>query len=71
MPYKPILDVAELPPPGQRFPEHIHFDIKAQVPPAMLKGATGPEDLACDVAAFANANGGVIRVSAHRSRAVR
>jgi hypothetical protein len=65
MPYKPILDVAELPPPGQRFPEHLHFDIKGQVPPLVLKGATGPEDLACDVAAFANANGGVILVGAH------
>ena len=65
MPYTPILDAAELPAAGQRFPEHLHFDIKAQVPPPVLKGKEAPTALACDIAAFANTNGGVILVGAH------
>jgi len=66
MTYKPITVAAELPPAGQPFPENLHCDIKGQVPSPVLQGAA-PVDQACDIAAFANANGGVILVGAHEN----
>lgn len=56
--YHPIASLRDLPPPGL-VPEHLHLDFKA------YKGAGQPErEMAKDVAAFANVQGGAILIGA-------
>jgi Schlafen, AlbA_2 len=62
MRYQPILDPEQLPGVGP-LPEHLRFDMKLQVPEHLLK-APKPSELATDLAAFANAVGGVLLVGA-------
>lgn len=60
MAYKPIVDTSQLPPEGP-MAEDLRFDMKLKV-----AGQLGAEvDLANDVAAFANAAGGVLLVGAN------
>lgn len=59
MAYTPIRETWQLPPEGQALPEDLRFDMK------MLVKRTDNEDLACDVAAFANTAGGVLLIGAH------
>lgn len=62
MAYRPIYETAQRPAPGP-LPEDLRFDMKMAVPQALL-GRDQPDALATDLAAFANAAGGVLLVGA-------
>jgi hypothetical protein len=61
MGYKPILETSDLPTPKLPIPEHLRFDMKMQ----LSSKPTSDVDLATDVAALANARGGVLLIGAH------
>ncbi len=63
--YQPITEANQLPPAGQLFPENLRFDIKGLPPGLIVATDERLEDMACDMAAFANAHGGVILAGAH------
>lgn len=64
--YKPISETYQLPPEGF-LPEDLRFDMKMELKERLDQKSVEQriEELACDIAAFANTAGGVLLIGAH------